>query len=50
MQALHRALSHTAYHVGQIVYLARLMTSEGWQWITIPPGQSSRAKTGAYLK
>jgi hypothetical protein len=50
LQALHRALSHTAYHVGQIVYLARLMTSDGWKWITVPPGQTDRVKVGAYLK
>jgi uncharacterized damage-inducible protein DinB len=51
-QAIHRSLTHTAYHVGQIVYLSRLVTKEGWQWITIPPGQSRQAKDkgGTYLK
>jgi hypothetical protein len=51
-QAIHRSLTHTSYHVGQIVYLSRLLTKEGWQWITIPPGQSRQAKEkgGAYLK
>jgi len=41
-QAIHRSLSHTAYHTGQIIYLARLMTKEDWEWITIPPGQSKQ--------
>jgi uncharacterized damage-inducible protein DinB len=51
-QAIHRSLTHTSYHVGQIVYLSRLLTTEGWQWITIPPGQSQQAKDkgGKYLK
>jgi hypothetical protein len=51
-QAIHRSLTHTAYHVGQIVYLSRLMTKEGWDWITIPPGQSQQVKDrgGKYLK
>jgi uncharacterized damage-inducible protein DinB len=51
-QAIHRSLSHTSYHVGQIVYLSRLLTKEGWQWITIPPGQSEQVKVrgGNYLK
>jgi hypothetical protein len=51
-QAIHRSLTHTSYHVGQIVYLSRLVTTEGWQWITIPPGQSQQAKDrgGNYLK
>jgi hypothetical protein len=39
-QALLRSLTHVAYHTGQIVYLSRLMQKEGWEWITIPPGQS----------
>jgi hypothetical protein len=51
-QAIHRSLTHTAYHVGQILYLSRLMTKDGWEWITIPPGQSQQAKDrgGKYLK
>jgi hypothetical protein len=51
-QAMHRSLTHTAYHVGQIVYLSRLMTKDGWEWITIPPGQSRQWKDqgGKYLK
>jgi hypothetical protein len=45
-------LTHTAYHVGQIVYLSRLLTKEGWQWIIIPPGQSRqwKAQGEKYLK
>jgi uncharacterized damage-inducible protein DinB len=50
VQALHRSLTHTAYHTGQIVYLARLLTKEGWKWITIPPGRSKEASKGSYLK
>ena len=43
---------HTSYHVGQIAYLSRLLTTEGWKWITIPPGQSEQynAAGGKYLK
>jgi hypothetical protein len=47
-QALLRGLSHTAYHVGQIMYLARLMNPEA-TWVTIPPGRSMEHKPG-YLK
>jgi uncharacterized damage-inducible protein DinB len=52
MQATHRSLTHVAYHTGQILYVAHLMKKEGWRWITIPPGQSerARAKGGNYLK
>lgn len=37
-QAIERSLTHTAYHVGQIMLLARLVHSGEWQWLTIPPG------------
>src|SRR5262249_14656221 len=52
IQAVQRSLAHTAYHTGQIVYLSHLLKTEGWQWITIPPGQSKQANTrgGGYLK
>jgi Protein of unknown function (DUF1572) len=52
LQAVHRALTHTAYHSGQILYVARLVQPDGWQWITVPPGQSRqvKAKGGNYLK
>lgn len=51
LQAIHRSLTHTSYHVGQIVYLCRLMQKDGWNWITIPPGQSKqfRAEGRKYL-
>jgi len=41
-QGLLRSLAHVAYHTGQIVYLSRLMQKEGWEWITIAPGQSQQ--------
>ncbi len=46
-QALVRGLSHAAYHVGQILYLARLWRADS-PWLTIAPGQSGSAR-GSYL-
>jgi hypothetical protein len=43
LDALHRSLAHTAYHVGQIVYVAKALRGGEWRWLTIPPGGS-----GAY--
>lgn len=37
-EALHRSLTHTSYHVGQIVYLARGLCGTGWRHLSIPPG------------
>ncbi|MCA9000507.1 MAG: DUF1572 family protein [Planctomycetes bacterium] len=39
-EALTRALAHVAYHVGQIVLLARLQQGEDWQSLSIPRGGS----------
>jgi hypothetical protein len=38
--AIMRQLAHYAYHVGQIVYLARLLNEGDWTTLTIPKGNS----------
>src|SRR5438132_1453197 len=38
--ALSRSLAHVAYHVGQIVLLARVHVGAGWQSLSIPKGKS----------
>ena len=40
-EALHRSLAHASYHVGQIVYLARSICGDEWQYLSIPPGGSA---------
>ncbi len=40
IQALHRSLAHTAYHVGQIVHRAKELRGDDWQYLSIPPGGS----------
>jgi hypothetical protein len=44
LKAIDRALTHAAYHVGQILYVARLVKQGDWHWITIPPGQSQQGR------
>lgn len=39
-QALQRSVAHTAYHVGQIVYIAKALRGGEWKYLSIPPGQS----------
>jgi hypothetical protein len=39
-QALNRHLAHLAYHVGQIVLLAKHWVGAEWETLTIPRGQS----------
>lgn len=40
VRAANRSFQHTAYHVGQIVFLARHLRSNDWQSLSIPRGQS----------
>lgn len=39
-EAMIRQLAHYAYHIGQIVYLARWLNTGDWNSLTIPKGQS----------
>ncbi|MBV8201885.1 MAG: DUF1572 family protein [Acidobacteria bacterium] len=39
-QAIHRQLAHQAYHVGQLVLLAKHFAGAGWQTLTVPKGKS----------
>jgi Protein of unknown function (DUF1572) len=40
LQAINRQLTHYAYHVGQIVYLARHLAGPRWKSLSIPKGKS----------
>ena len=42
MQAVHRQLTHYAYHVGQIVFLAKHFRSTKWQSLSIPRNRSAQ--------
>ena len=48
MEAIDRSLPHVAYHVGQIVYLARHFAGPGWASLTIPKGGSAQAAIGNF--
>ena len=40
--ALHRSLAHTASHVGQIVFLGKLLRGGGWRSLSIPRTRGSQ--------
>ena len=42
LSAIQRQLAHVSYHVGQIVYLAKLFRGAQWQSLSIPLGQSEQ--------
>src|SRR5262249_33455931 len=41
VEALNRSMTHTAYHVGQILTLARHFAGSEWRILSIPRGQSA---------
>jgi hypothetical protein len=41
MQAINRQIAHYAYHIGQIVYVAKHYSAGRWTSLSIPRGKSS---------
>jgi hypothetical protein len=48
VEALNRSITHTAYHVGQIVYLARHFAWPAWKSLSIPKGKSAELASGDF--
>lgn len=40
IDAINRQLAHYPYHVGQIVYIAKIIKDKNWQNLSIPRGKS----------
>jgi hypothetical protein len=40
LDAINRQLSHIPYHVGQIVYIGKMIKKSDWKSLSIPKGQS----------
>jgi uncharacterized damage-inducible protein DinB len=45
VEALNRSVTHTAYHVGQIVFLAKHFAGANWKTLTIAKGKSAVVET-----
>jgi hypothetical protein len=41
MEAVNRQFAHYTYHIGQIVYVGRMIKGSDWKSLTIPRGDSS---------
>ncbi|MCI4670861.1 MAG: DUF1572 domain-containing protein [Bacteroidia bacterium] len=40
LEAMNRQTNHYAYHIGQIIYLARMLKANDWASLSIPKGKS----------
>ncbi|HFJ9437143.1 MULTISPECIES: DUF1572 domain-containing protein [Bacillus] len=42
MQAIERQISHYALHIGQMIYIGKMLKENDWECLSIPRGQSAR--------
>lgn len=49
-EALNRALTHTSYHVGQIVHTGVMLRGEDWKTLSVPRGESSKRNEAMFSK
>ncbi|GAA3590440.1 DUF1572 family protein [Flavivirga amylovorans] len=49
-EAIHRQLAHYSYHIGQIVFLGKLLKGKHWQSLSIPKGNSSKYNAEKFSK
>ena len=42
IESINRQLCHYSYHIGQIVYLGKIILEENWESLSIPKGQSEK--------
>jgi hypothetical protein len=50
VDAINRQLAHYPYHIGQIVFIGRMIKDKSWKNLSIPKGQSLQYNTGSGLK
>ena len=50
VDAINRQLAHYPYHIGQIVYIGRMIKKEKWINLSIPRGQSQQYNQSADVK
>src|SRR5215831_1179200 len=50
IDAINRQLAHYPYHIGQIVYIARLIKNESWKSLSIPKRGSQQYNQGDQIK
>jgi hypothetical protein len=46
IDALNRQMAHYPYHVGQLVYIGKMIKKEQWKSLSIPKGKSDEFNSG----
>ena len=50
IDAINRQLAHYPYHIGQMIYAAKVLKNTGWQNLSIPKGESDAFNAGSQVK
>lgn len=50
LEAINRQIAHYSYHVGQIVYIAKLCSNNDWNSLSIPRNQSASYNAGKFAQ
>lgn len=50
IEAINRQMMHYAYHVGQIVYIGRMLKGDQWKSLSIPKGKSENFNSKKFSK
>lgn len=50
IEAINRQLAHYSYHIGQIVYIGRMIKGENWESLSIPKGHSETFNQAKFAK
>jgi len=49
-EAINRQLGHYSYHIGQLVFLGKMLTNENWKSLSIPKGKSKHYNQEKFSK
>jgi hypothetical protein len=49
-EAINRQLAHYPYHIGQIVFIGKMIANENWESLSIPKGNSNAYNAEKFAK
>ncbi|MCE3227510.1 MAG: hypothetical protein K0S32_2061 [Bacteroidetes bacterium] len=50
MEAINRQLAHYPYHIGQMIYIGKMIQSDKWECLSIPRGKSASFNAEKFSK
>jgi len=50
VEAINRQLAHYSYHIGQLVFIGKLVTNDSWESLSIPKGNSKAYNNDKFNK